>query len=228
MRRIVLIGAILFAGAGLANLRAQTVLGDPRDAARTFASNCSACHKSPQGLAKSGQVAGFLRQHYTTGAEMSAAMAAYLVSAGSAPAAKKGQTAATGTESPAAAAKAKRKQEQLTAVQPSAEAAQAQANARTLRGKQRQMREEQAARTAPAEHPVVHPAEPTARPETAAPPEEQKQATAAVAAAPVVNLPAIASQQAPAAMVLDIPLPPMPDSPPAELTQSAFSSSPLP
>jgi mono/diheme cytochrome c family protein len=47
---------------GVAGLRAQTVLGDPRDAARTFASNCSACHKSPRGLAKSGS-AGFLRQH---------------------------------------------------------------------------------------------------------------------------------------------------------------------
>ena len=88
--RIVLIGALLAGGLGVAGLRAQTVLGDPRDAPRIFASNCSACHKSPQGLAKSGQVAGFLRQHYTTGPEMSAAMAAYLVAAGSAPAAKKG------------------------------------------------------------------------------------------------------------------------------------------
>ena len=58
---------------------------------KTFASNCSACHKSPQGLAKSGQVAGFLRQHYTTGPEMSAAMAAYLVAAGSAPAGEEGR-----------------------------------------------------------------------------------------------------------------------------------------
>src|SRR5437868_6249561 len=121
MRRIVVIGAILVAGAGAANLRAQTVLGDPRDAAKTFASNCSACHKSPQGLAKSGQVAGFLRQHYTTGAEMSAAMAAYLVAAGSGPAAKKGQAtaAAPGTEGPAASAKTMgKKQDQLTAAHP--------------------------------------------------------------------------------------------------------------
>ena len=80
--RIALIGAVLAGGLGIAEPRAQTVLGDPRDAAKTFASNCSACHKSPQGLAKSGQVAGFLRQHYTTGPEMSAAMAAYLVAAG--------------------------------------------------------------------------------------------------------------------------------------------------
>ena len=94
--RILLIGAVVAGGLGVAGLRAQTVLGDPRDAARTFASNCSACHKSPRGLAKSGFVAGFLRQHYTTGPEMSAAMAAYLVAAGAAPPEKKGVAAADG------------------------------------------------------------------------------------------------------------------------------------
>ena len=103
--RILLIGSLLAGGLGVAGLHAQTVLGDPRDAARIFASNCSACHKSPQGLAKSGQVAGFLRQHYTTGPEMSAAMAAYLVAAGAAPAAKKGAATA---ESPPAKTKGKK------------------------------------------------------------------------------------------------------------------------
>src|SRR5882724_1932989 len=92
--RIVLIGAVVATVAGVVGLRAQTQLADPKDAQRIFASTCSACHKSPQGLAKSGQVAGFLSQHYTTGPEMSAAMAAYLVAAGSAPAAKKGQSEA--------------------------------------------------------------------------------------------------------------------------------------
>ena len=92
-RRIALVGVVLTAlavGVGGVKLRAQTQLADPKDAPRIFASTCSACHRSPQGLAKSGQVAGFLRQHYTTGPEMSAAMAAYLVAAGSAPAARKG------------------------------------------------------------------------------------------------------------------------------------------
>ena len=50
--RIVLTGALLAGGLGIAGLRAQTVLGDPRDAAKTFASNCSACHKSRKGLRK--------------------------------------------------------------------------------------------------------------------------------------------------------------------------------
>src|SRR5882724_5772811 len=114
-RRFVLAGAIIAAAAGVTQLRAQSVLSDPKDAPKVFASTCSACHKSPQGLAKSGQVAGFLRQHYTTGAEMSAAMAAYLVAAGSGPAGKKGQSEAKagqgqGGDNPAA--KAKKKQEQ--------------------------------------------------------------------------------------------------------------------
>src|SRR3954470_14739275 len=92
-RRFVLAGAIIATAAGMTKLSAQSVLSDPKDAPKVFASTCSACHKSPQGLAKSGQVAGFLRQHYTTGAEMSAAMAAYLVAAGSGPAGKKGAVA---------------------------------------------------------------------------------------------------------------------------------------
>jgi hypothetical protein len=206
--RIFLIGALLAGGLGIAGLRAQTVLGDPRDAARTFASNCSACHKSPRGLAKSGQVAGFLRQHYTTGPEMSAAMAAYLVAAGSAPAEKKGPaTAADGT-----AAKTKGKKQDQLAAQSPADAAEA-LQQRTLRGKQRAAKshdEAAPAHVAPAAAPAA---------------EETKQAAAVVtpAAEPVAAAPA-----QPAPMVLDIPLPPMPDAPPADLTQSVFASSPLP
>ena len=203
--RIVLVGALLAGGLGSAGLRAQTVLGDPRDAARTFASNCSACHKSPQGLAKSGQVAGFLRQHYTTGSEMSAAMAAYLVAAGSAPAAKKGATAADG----AAGAKTKsRKGEQLAAQPPAASDAMQQ---RTLRGKKRPspLQPEEISAPAPAAQPVA---------------EETKQAAADV----TVSAAAQAAAPPPAPVVFDIPLPPMPDAPPPELAQSVFASSPLP
>jgi len=112
--RIVLLGAMVATVAGISGLRAQTQLADPRDAPRIFASTCSACHKSPQGLAKSGQVAGFLRQHYTTGPEMSAAMAAYLVAAGSAPARKDREKAAAAGQSADPAAKS-RKQEQAAA-----------------------------------------------------------------------------------------------------------------
>ena len=207
--RIVLIGALLAGGLGIAGVRAQTVLGDPRDAVRTFASNCSACHKSPRGLAKSGQVAGFLRQHYTTGSEMSAAMAAYLVAAGSAPAEKKGAaTAADGT-----AAKSKGKKQDQVAAQSPAEAAEAMQQ-RTLRGKQRPTKSHEEA--AP---PHAPPAQPAA--------EETKQAAAAAAVIPAAE-PAAAAPAQPALTVFDIPLPPMPDAPPPDLTQSVFASSPLP
>jgi len=205
--RILLIGALFAAGLGIARLHAQTVLGDPRDAARTFASNCSACHKSPQGLAKSGQVAGFLRQHYTTGPEMSAAMAAYLVAVGNAPASKKG--AATQTE---AAAKTKGKKGEQLAAHPAAAAEPGveTMQQRTLRGKQHTTKLHEEAVPAPAAQ---------------APAEEAKQTTASAA---VVAPAPLAAPAQPAPMVLDIPLPPMPDAPPPELTQSVFASSPLP
>ena len=204
--RIVLIGALLAGGLGVAGLRAQTVLGDPRDAPRIFASNCSACHKSPQGLAKSGQVAGFLRQHYTTGPEMSAAMAAYLVAAGPAPAAKKGAATAD------SAAKSKSRKGEQLAAHPSTEQASEAAHQRTLRGKQRQTKSHEEA--APPAAPAADPAE---------------EAKAAVSAALSTD-PAAAAATAPQAgpVVLDIPLPPMPDGPPPELAQSIFASSPLP
>ncbi|MBO0759142.1 MAG: hypothetical protein J2P54_25150, partial [Bradyrhizobiaceae bacterium] len=52
--------------------------------AQLFAGDCAACHKSPQGLAKSDAraVASFLREHYTTKPEMADALAAYLLASG--------------------------------------------------------------------------------------------------------------------------------------------------
>lgn len=210
--RIIVFGALL-AGVGAAAVRAQTVLGDPRDAAKIFAANCSACHKSPRGLAKSGQVAGFLRQHYTTGPEMSAAMAAYLVSAGSAPEGKKGPAAE-------AAAKTKSKKGEQLAAQPQGEHAEA-IQHRTLRGKQRQAKAREEAAAAP--H-AAAPQEPASAAEQQAA-EERKQ-TAALGNAAAAPAPAPSATEPP--VVLDIPLPAMPDAPPPELSQSLFSSSPLP
>jgi hypothetical protein len=214
--QIVLIG-VLLAALGIGGLRAQTVLGDPRDAARTFAANCSACHKSPRGLAKSGQVAGFLRQHYTTGPEMSAAMAAYLVAAGSAPPEKKGAA----TADSAAAAKTRGKKGEQLAAQSPAEASEAMRQQRTLRGKQRPTKSHEEA----APQQAVTP-QPQATPPAPAAAEETQQA--AVAALPTAPEPAPAPAPQPAPVVLDIPLPPMPEAPPPELTQSVFASSPLP
>ena len=212
-RRIVLVGAVLAIGIGGAKLRAQTQLADPRDAPRIFASTCSACHKSPQGLAKSGHVAGFLRQHYTTGPEMSAAMAAYLVAAGSAPAARKG----------AAETAQKQKSKKQDSAQQAEHAALTAPDAkdqRTLRGKQRGSRK---SRTPLAGQPAVAP------PAVAEPARETAAASAAASGPSETPAPSAPAQDAgPPPVVFDIPLPEMPQAPPADLTQSAFTSSPLP
>jgi hypothetical protein len=263
-RRFVLAGAIVAAAAGVTKLSAQSVLSDPKDAPKVFASTCSACHKSPQGLAKSGQVAGFLRQHYTTGAEMSAAMAAYLVSAGSGPAGKKGAATVTPGEEGDAKAKAReaakearekakeareakaRKQEHLVAAHPAGEgpgaaAAETQKQKQSLRGKQRPTKSQQpetAARPTPSEPAFTSPLAKPPEPAVESPAEEQKQTTATVQPAPAM---AAAQQGAPqqgaagaattgtaGQVELNIPPPPLPEAAPPELSQSAFSSSPLP
>ena len=210
-RRIVLIGAVLAIGIGGAKLQAQTQLADPKDAPKIFASTCSTCHKSPRGLAKSGQVAGFLRQHYTTGPEMSAAMAAYLVAVGSEPPAKKG------------AAETAQKQKSKKDGSPQAEhAALTAPEHRTLRGRQRAKQDEA--------QPAAQPAQPAAAAPTAAEPERQTAAAPAAASAPsetpTASVPA--QEAGPPPVVFDIPLPEMPQAPPPDLTQSAFTSSPLP
>ena len=47
--------------------------------AQMFSDTCATCHRRPQEL-KRGASAGFLRQHYMSGAQEAAAMAAYLAS----------------------------------------------------------------------------------------------------------------------------------------------------
>jgi len=50
-----------------------------------FAQDCSACHRSPQGLSKNlagGSLVSFLRQHYTSSAASANTVAAYLQAAG--------------------------------------------------------------------------------------------------------------------------------------------------
>ncbi len=214
--RIVLVIATSATGAGIAGLHAQTALMDPKDSKTIFATTCTACHKSPQGLAKSGQVAGFLRQHYTTGPEMSAAMAAYLVAAGSGPAPK--QKAEKKDAAEASKAKSK-KQEQAELSQPGADT-----KDRNARGKQRETK--QGETPSPA-RPSPMPAD---QPASIVTPEPVRQAAAPAAAAPSnVASPAAAPAPAEPLVTFDLPLPQMPDGPPADLTnQTGFSSSPVP
>ena len=50
-----------------------------------FAGNCSVCHKSARGLLKSvapGNLPSFLRQHYTTSADMAKIMSSYVIANG--------------------------------------------------------------------------------------------------------------------------------------------------
>lgn len=95
---------------------AQENLDQGKTPAQLFASDCAICHKSPQGLAKSGGILGldsFLREHYTASRESAAAIAAYLQAFGNAPAAparratKKGtgKTEAKGGDKPKAGEK---------------------------------------------------------------------------------------------------------------------------
>jgi hypothetical protein len=67
----------LTAGAGLAQ---DFTAG--KTPAQLFASDCSACHRSPDGLGKkynAGSLTGFLRAHYTTKQETAGSLAKYVI-----------------------------------------------------------------------------------------------------------------------------------------------------
>src|SRR5262245_4895883 len=86
--RIGLVSGIIVAFLG-SSAGAQESLDRGKSPAQLFASHCSACHKSPRGLAKSGGLFGldgFLREHYMTSRETAAAMSSYLRGLDSGPA----------------------------------------------------------------------------------------------------------------------------------------------
>jgi hypothetical protein len=76
---------------------AQENLYSNKTPAQIFASDCAICHKSPQGLSKAGGAFGlglesFLREHYTASRESAAALAKYVQSMDSGPAAPEKKT----------------------------------------------------------------------------------------------------------------------------------------
>jgi hypothetical protein len=78
--RFLLVGGLTLGG--VAPLAAEDLQAG-KSAASIFASDCSACHRSAQGLARgmgSGALVDFLRQHYTTGGGHAAQVAGYLLS----------------------------------------------------------------------------------------------------------------------------------------------------
>jgi len=81
-RRWLAIGAVIvLPGMALA----QTDYSAGKSPSQLFASDCAACHQSPQGLARgrdAGTLTGFLRDHYTTKVEWAGVLANYLVGVG--------------------------------------------------------------------------------------------------------------------------------------------------
>ena len=82
-------GAAVWAlSALLAPALAQENLDQGKSAAQLYASDCAICHKSPNGLAKSGGLLGldnFLRQHYTASRESATVLAKFLQGFANAP-----------------------------------------------------------------------------------------------------------------------------------------------
>lgn len=83
LRRGVWWGAAIATLCLVGGARAQESLDRGKSATQLFASDCSACHKSPQALAKAGGLFGldnFLRTHYTASRESATTIANYLKS----------------------------------------------------------------------------------------------------------------------------------------------------
>jgi hypothetical protein len=76
-----MIGVAIAAAATSA--QGQSNLDAGKSPAQIFSDTCNACHRSARELRQTS--AGFLREHYTTGAREAATMAAYLASVGSDP-----------------------------------------------------------------------------------------------------------------------------------------------
>ena len=69
---------------GVTAARGQQDLDAGKTGPQLFAQDCSACHRSPQGLVESmsgGSLVSFLRQHYTSSSASANALAGYLLSA---------------------------------------------------------------------------------------------------------------------------------------------------
>ena len=80
---------------------AQENLDRGKTPAQLFASDCSICHKSPQGLARAGGLFGldsFLRTHYTASRESAGAIANYLKSIDTGPAGRATRRTAKGDD----------------------------------------------------------------------------------------------------------------------------------
>jgi hypothetical protein len=183
------LGAIVALASGAA--QAEN-LDAGKSAAALFANSCQSCHSSPRGLAKdrSSGLTSFLQEHYTSGPQTAAALAAYLIAnPGSAPRGKQpppGRAAAT----PAEGTGKQTHPAQTTTMRPDAMVEPADprrpgANATKGKGKRQQTKQDAPPPAAGAVAPPAAPAAPTpspaapAAPVAAAPPAPDQPAFSA-------------------------------------------------
>jgi hypothetical protein len=151
-------------------------LNEGKSAAELFKAGCAVCHQSAAGLARGrrdGELAGFLRQHYTSSAQHAAALAAFLSSSG-------------GRGGPAQAATPARLNPNAPVERPPAPVGREQEAARPPE-------REPAARRRPAEKPPaaarVAPSPPHAAPPPVAPPPAATETAAHAGEAPAPDAP---------------------------------------
>jgi hypothetical protein len=156
-----------------------------------FASSCAACHSSPRGLAKgrgnSGLVS-FLQEHYTSGPQTAAALAAYLVANPGSPPRGKQEPAGRAAATPPEGAAKQAHPPPTTTMRPDAmvepvDPRRSGQDATKGKGKRQQTKQEAPAPAASASEPPpaapAAPAPPPAAPVAAAPPPPDQPAFSA-------------------------------------------------
>lgn len=216
-----------FVFAGVAALCAWAAFAQNLDEGKTapqlFASDCAACHRGPQGLAKNngaGSLSGFLRQHYTSSARSAGLLAAYLAAnpGNSRSERQKAGTAAGTADEPET--RANRKNREKTARHTDQD--------RRGKGKSRRPGAPEPAASEPSAPPPAGAAQPTApaprdaATDTAPPPAPSGEAPPAPAEVPAAQ--ATARSEAPAAAAAAA----APSPPPALAADQAVFSAPLP
>jgi hypothetical protein len=167
---------------------AQVNIDQGKSPSEMFASDCATCHKGVRGLAvgkNSLMLSGFLREHYTASREEAASLAAYVLGAGGAEAAPKGEPKTTEP-------KIAEPKEPKTAARPTG------ASAKSEEGPATAKPQPPAAEEATHEEPAS-PASPTGAAEQGLPPapavesaKPEPQETAPAAASPATSQPASA------------------------------------
>jgi hypothetical protein len=171
---------------------AQTSLDAGKTPAQIFASDCSPCHKSPQGLFKGALgLSSFLRQHYTASKENAEALAAYLGAVD-----KGGPAAATTSRKRDAKPPAKRDEKKEEAGESTPESAEGATEAKPARKPAAKKPDAKPEAKSDAKPAAAKPAE--AKPADAKPAEAKPEEAKPAASAPAESKPAEAPAAKPA------------------------------